>query len=245
MPPSPRTVGKVVLGRRRAESCSLRCARLVRFKSARPHSWRWRLTTFVAVASRSSRTFVGSIRCLILIVAIVFATTSRERLVRGLKPTNCDFSAVKSRNNHYELLWHTGGRIGTARALDLQDFDRENEWLEIIHHPDTGTLSKNGERGERFIALNERVCEILTDWIETNRPNVEDEHGQKPLFASSAGRARKTTLRRTVYRVSQPCFSADCSHDRDPAECDAKGYDGGNRCPSGIDPHTIRRSAIT
>ena len=37
-----------------------------------------------------------------MIVAIIFVTTSRERLVRGLSPTNCDSPAVKSRNNHYE-----------------------------------------------------------------------------------------------------------------------------------------------
>jgi hypothetical protein len=46
----------------------------------------------------------GSTRCLIVIVAIIFGTTSRERLVRGLKPTNCDSPAVKSPNNHYEGL---------------------------------------------------------------------------------------------------------------------------------------------
>ena len=39
-----------------------------------------------------------------MIVAIIFGTTSRERLVRGLKPTNCDSPAVTSRNNHYESL---------------------------------------------------------------------------------------------------------------------------------------------
>ena len=37
-----------------------------------------------------------------MIVAIIFGTTSRERLVRGLSPTNCDSPAVKSRNNHYK-----------------------------------------------------------------------------------------------------------------------------------------------
>jgi hypothetical protein len=39
---------------------------------------------------------------LVVIVAIIFGTTSRERLVRGLEPTNCDSSAVTSPNNHYE-----------------------------------------------------------------------------------------------------------------------------------------------
>ena len=38
-----------------------------------------------------------------MIVAIIFGITSRERLVRGLKPTNCDSPVVKSRNDHYEM----------------------------------------------------------------------------------------------------------------------------------------------
>ena len=39
---------------------------------------------------------------MIVIVAVIFVTTSRERLVRGLKSTNCASPAVKTRNNHYE-----------------------------------------------------------------------------------------------------------------------------------------------
>ncbi|MCF2164871.1 tyrosine-type recombinase/integrase [Halobacterium salinarum] len=145
----------------------------------------------------------------------------------------------------FELLWHTGVRIGIARALDVDDFDQENQRIEVVHRPESGTPLKNGDRGGRFLALNQRACEVVEDWINTNRPDVGDDHGREPLFASTQGRAHKTTLRRTVYRVSQPCLYAECPHDRDPSECDAKGYDGGNRCPSGIDPHTIRRSAIT
>ena len=45
----------------------------------------------------------GLARCLIVIVAIIFGTTSRERLVRGLSPTNCDSPAVTSPNNHYQV----------------------------------------------------------------------------------------------------------------------------------------------
>jgi hypothetical protein len=41
-------------------------------------------------------------RALILIVVIIFVTTSRERLVRGLKLTNCDSPAVKTHNNQYQ-----------------------------------------------------------------------------------------------------------------------------------------------
>ena len=43
-------------------------------------------------------------RSVILIVVIIFVTTSRERLVRGLKPTNCDSPAVKTHNNQYQSI---------------------------------------------------------------------------------------------------------------------------------------------
>ena len=54
---------------------------------------------------------------LIVIVAIIFGTTSRERLVRGLKPTNCDSPAVTSPNNHYER--YPGGNGITSGSMGL------------------------------------------------------------------------------------------------------------------------------
>jgi len=44
----------------------------------------------------------GSAQRLIVIAVIVFVTTSRERVVRGLNSRNCDSPAVKSHSNHYD-----------------------------------------------------------------------------------------------------------------------------------------------
>ncbi|WP_313691449.1 tyrosine-type recombinase/integrase [Halorarum halobium] len=146
----------------------------------------------------------------------------------------------------FELLWRTGVRIGTARSLDLEDFEEEEERLRIRHRAESGTPLKNAERAERYIAISTDLTAILSDWIAQNRPEVTDDHGREPLFASSRGRCSKSTLRRTVYRVSQPCYYGDsCPHDREPSDCAAEGYAGGQKCPSSVDPHTIRRGAIT
>jgi len=146
----------------------------------------------------------------------------------------------------FAVLWRTGIRLGTARALDIEDFEAAEERLHIVHRAETDTPLKNKERAERYIAISPDLTGVLADWIEHNRPDVTDEHGRSPLFASRQGRCSKSTLRRTVYRVTQPCYYADdCPHDREASDCRAEGYAGGKKCPSSIDPHTIRRGAIT
>ena len=50
------------------------------------------------------RSAASSLTGVIVISAIIFVPTSRERLVRGLTHTNCDSLAVKSRTNHYESM---------------------------------------------------------------------------------------------------------------------------------------------
>jgi len=63
------------------------------------------------------------------------------------------FKYATRKHTLFELLWHTGVRIGTARALDVEYFDRENERLEIAHRPETGTPLKNGERAFAVVDL--------------------------------------------------------------------------------------------
>lgn len=84
--------------------------------------------------------------------------------------------AILSYLNEYEyasiqhvtlaLLWHTMMRRGAARALDVDDYDRNNQLLRVRHRPDTGTAIKK-QRGERMVALSESMCNLLDDWIAT------------------------------------------------------------------------------
>lgn len=145
-----------------------------------------------------------------------------------------------------ELMWHTMLRVGAVHALDCADYDPANQSLEVIHRPETGTPLKNGETGQRFIALSEDVCEVLDDWIEQQRPAVTDEHGREALVTTPAGRAHTTTLRGDCYRYTRPCvLTRECPHGREIEECSAADYDGASECPSSVSPHALRRGGIT
>jgi site-specific recombinase XerD len=144
------------------------------------------------------------------------------------------------------LLWHTMMRVGAAHALDLDDYNPDEQYLEVHHRPETETPIKNKEDGERLIALSEQICDLLDDWIENKRPEVTDDHGREPLLASRQGRAHRTTLRAHCYRVTRPCaYGEECPHDRDPESCDATHWDAAFECPSSVSPHAIRRGSIT
>ena len=75
------------------------------------------------------------------------------------------------------LMWHTMMRVGEIHSLDCSDYDPTNQSVKVVHRPDTETTLKNQERGERFVALSDDVCDLLDDWIEHRRPPVTDEYG--------------------------------------------------------------------
>lgn len=83
------------------------------------------------------------------------------------------------------LLWHCSLRRGAAVALDVDDYDSGSQQIAVRHRPETGTPIKNKARGERVIALQASVCELLDDWIADRRPNVADEYGCGPLLATT------------------------------------------------------------
>jgi integrase len=144
------------------------------------------------------------------------------------------------------LLWKTMMRIGAAHALDLEDYHREEQYLEIVHRPDNGTAIKNKNRGERFVALSEETCALLNDWIETKRPNVTDDFDRNPLLTTNQGRMAKSTLRDYCYQETRPCsISGNCPDDRDLNDCKATHRDFAAECPFNVSPHAIRRGSIT
>jgi integrase len=177
----------------------------------------------------------------------------------------------------FTLLWRTTLRIGAIHSLDLRDLyldeqDRERLRDELLsegfaphvvesiledvqlpliypqHRPESETPLKNQQDGERVINIADWVAEIIQDYIDVNRYDVEDDDGRLPLITSRKGDGRlsKSAMRNWVYIMTQPCeFGEPCPHDRDPEECDAREHGYGSLCPSSRAPHRIRTGAIT
>lgn len=145
-----------------------------------------------------------------------------------------------------ETLWHTGIRIGAARSLDVENYDSEEQYLVLEHEPEQDTPLKNKKQGERFVAMNDRVCRVLDDWLEVNHPGVTDEYDRTPLFATSQGRLSRNHGRSIAYQCTRPCtYTNGCPHDRDMDTCEALNNSQAYGCPSSLSPHPIRRGAIT
>lgn len=145
------------------------------------------------------------------------------------------------------VLWHCGIRTGTARALDVEDFDEERERLRIRHRPETGTPLKNKEAAERYVTLSPEVAETLAAYIEHHRHDVTDDAGRSPLFTTKNGRPAKNSFRRTIYSATRPCATGrGCPHGRDPQDCMAANRSAfASKCPSSMAGHAVRRGSIT
>ncbi|WP_424017998.1 tyrosine-type recombinase/integrase [Halorientalis pallida] len=169
----------------------------------------------------------------------------------------------------FALAWHTGARLGALRSLDLRDCYLTEDDLERIaheddldaedlerfsvpfvyfrHRPESDTPLKNQQDGERPVALSEEIGQLLQEYIEVSRAEVEDDHGRKPLFSSrkGTGRMSKGAIRSRFNIVTQPCRYGTCPHDRDPDDCEALEHGYESRCPSSRSPHRIRTGSIT
>jgi len=143
------------------------------------------------------------------------------------------------------ILWHTGIRLGTLRALDVGDFDKDSQCLDVRHRPEQGTPLKNKKAAERSIAVGPHYLDVISDYVKHNRENVTDDHGRHPLITSSQGRLSDGSIRETIYRVTQPCGYGKCPHDKDPSTCEYRQHSQRAGCPSSRSPHGIRRGAIT
>ncbi|MFC3959237.1 tyrosine-type recombinase/integrase [Halovivax cerinus] len=147
-----------------------------------------------------------------------------------------------------ELLWNTGARLSCVHSLDIDDFNKGEESIKFRHRPNAGTRLKNGSLsdgtagdGERDVIVNDRVVKALTSYINNQRPDIRDDHGRAPLFATRFGRAAKSTLRRWVYDATSCRWAKGKIESKD---CDAACDPDSNVCPCSYYPHAIRRGAI-
>lgn len=145
------------------------------------------------------------------------------------------------------LLWRTSCRLGGLRALDVDDFDRDDRAICFRHRPKTGTVLKNKKKGERDVSLKPHVASVVEDYIDgPHRHRVQDDHGRSPLITTEFGRPSTTTIRMWVYKWTRPCVVGDsCPGDRDVDNCEALGHENAPKCPYNVSPHPVRAGSIT
>ncbi|ERG91260.1 MAG: site-specific recombinase XerD [Haloquadratum walsbyi J07HQW1] len=95
------------------------------------------------------------------------------------------------------LMWHTMMRVGGVHALDVDDYDPDDQCVKVRHRPESGTPIKNQGKGERMVALSDQLCDVLDDWLAEKRPSVTDEHGREPLLASREAVRTRQRFERT------------------------------------------------
>lgn len=146
------------------------------------------------------------------------------------------------------LFARTGARVGGLRALDVDDYyDKASPaYLDFVHRLDEGTPLKNGRNGERNVSIRDHTSEVLNDYIENNRPDVEDEYGRRPLLASQHGRLSENSIRKYCYKWTRPCaVKGTCPYNRDPETCEATNNDKAYECPGSLSCHPVRKGYIT
>lgn len=143
------------------------------------------------------------------------------------------------------ILWHTGIRLGSLRALDVDDFDETEPCLELRHRPESGTPLKNQVAAERDIAVGPKYAQVIQSYINHNRVEATDDYGRRPLITSEYGRLTASPIRKAVYRWTQPCRIGTCPHDRDQKTCEWTNASELKSCPSARSPHGVRRGSIT
>lgn len=146
----------------------------------------------------------------------------------------------------FQFLWHTGCRASGAVALDLTDYQPEQNHMKFRNREKTGTGLKNGRRGERNVTLSSDVMEVLNDYIEARREPIEDQYGREPLFTTSQGRMWRHRAYKDLVALTRPCvYTNDCPHNREKDQCDATLKKRAYECPSSTSLHPVRRGAIT
>lgn len=144
-----------------------------------------------------------------------------------------------------EIMWFTGCRMSGIRALDLDDYDQEKGILHFVNRPETDTRLKNGDDGERPVAIPKEVVDVLDAYIARERHGKHDTTGRRPLFSGRQGRPSTTTFRVWAYMATQPCVYKACPHGKTREKCKWTKRQFSSQCPSSRSPHQIRTGSIT
>ena len=144
----------------------------------------------------------------------------------------------------------TGRRPSGLRALDLKDVHLEEDeaYIEFNHRvgEETETRLKNKKSSENTVYVNESAAEVLRDYIDTHRVDIE-ENGRSPLLTTSYGRLSDSSIRKYVYKWSRPCVVGNgCPEGRTPEGCEAmESSDCAVKCPFSKPPVALRHGYIS
>lgn len=141
----------------------------------------------------------------------------------------------------------TGRRPSDLRSLDCDDvhLDGDESYIEF-HHRKGETRLKNGIKSENTVYLNENAAQVIRDYIEMHRVDVE-ENGRSPLLTSLHGRLSDSPIQKYVYKWSRPCvLGNECPVGRDPDNCEAMKSGGhASKCPESKPPVALRHGYIS
>jgi site-specific recombinase XerD len=172
-----------------------------------------------------------------------------DEAVQAIRDYCRRFEYATRRHAEFELIAEIGIRLGTIRAIDLEDVQAEAAVIELRHRPESsdtyGTPLKNGSDGERIVNISPDLVDLLEDYIFQNRQEVVDRFDREPLFTTGEGRVSTATVRRDFYKLTRPCeYEPDCPHGREIAACEATRSGKAGSCPSSFSTHPLRKWAI-
>lgn len=176
--------------------------------------------------------------------------TSQEKVTPELAETLLEYleryEYATRQHAVFYFLWHTGCRISGAVAIDLEDYQPQQNHIQFRNRRETDTPLKNGQKSERNVTLSDDVMAVLNDYIEARREDIDDKHRRSPLFTTTEGRMRRQRAYKDFVALTRPCvYTNECPHDREIKNCDAARKERAYECPSSHSLHPIRRGAIT
>ncbi|MFC7077891.1 tyrosine-type recombinase/integrase [Haloarcula halophila] len=167
-----------------------------------------------------------------------------KRLLEHYRESRVEFAS--ERHIILELVWFTGARLGGIRALDLEDYHSEDQFVRFSHRLEgEATPLKKKLDGERPVGLPDETCEALDAYIEHVRTEKRDDGGRRPLLCGRQGRPAASTLQNWMYHATLPCTAGSCPHGKEPRTCDWTERNQASKCPSSRSPHQVRTGSIT
>jgi len=140
----------------------------------------------------------------------------------------------------------TGRRPGGLRSLDLDHVHLDDDPHVEFHHTAGETRLKNGKKSENTVSLNTEAAQMLQDYVDTSRHELEDGE-RSPFLTSPQGRLTVSTMRKYIYKWSRPCsIGMECPEGRDPDGCEGMVNAGcASKCPYSKPPVALRHGYIS